>query len=74
MAKLKANIFASQKKCMKGVELRRLRVAAGLSIRGLAKAFDTYPKEIERLQKIQHFELHPQRMQDLLTVLGAGSL
>ncbi len=74
MAKLKAEIFASQNKCMKGGELRRLRVAAGLSVRQLAERFDTYRQRIVRMEKTHFFELHPARMVDLLSALGAGSL
>lgn len=74
MAKLKAVIFASGNKCMTGSELRRLRMAAGLSEHQLAVQFGTYRKRIERLEKTHYFELHPRIMQDLLNALGANSL
>ena len=74
MLKLKAKIFASRNKCMTGSELRRLRASAGISERQLAKKFGTYRKRIERLEKTGFFELHPKRMQDLLTALGAQIL
>ena len=71
---LKAKITNCPNKRMTGLELRRLRNAGDLSKRELAERFGTYPKEIQRLEKTSFFEMHPERMEDLLKALGASSL
>jgi len=71
---LKAKISSCPNKRMEGRELRRLRVAAGLSERKLAEKFDTYQRQIQRFEKVQYFELPPKRMHDLLTALSATSI
>lgn len=74
MPKLKAKIWRSKNLRMAGKELRRLRVAAGLSEKELAERFGTYRMKIQRLEKAPSFELQPQQMQELLKALGAGTL
>lgn len=74
MDKLKAKIFASPEKGMEGRELRRLRVAAGLSEEALALKIDTYRKQIVRWENSYRFYIHPRIMQKLLDALGASSL
>lgn len=59
---------------MEGRELRRLRVAADMSEKKLAKAFGTYRKQIERWEKAAWFELDPDSMVRMLHILGASSL
>ena len=73
---LKAHIRACPNKRMTGTELRRLRVAAGMGERRLARKFGTYRVQIQRWQDMKQgeFELSPQGMQRLLSALGAGSL
>lgn len=68
-----ANITDSPNKRMTGVELRRLRTAAGLSCREVAERLGTYRLQIQRWEARQWFELHPVIMQQLLTILGVDS-
>jgi len=73
----KAKIFASIEKCMKGEELKRLRKNAGLHKDELAEKmaeFGWYREKVYRLEKSEHFCLHPEEMQKLLEVLRAGSV
>lgn len=73
---LKAKITSCPNKLMTGSELRRLRVAADMSVRGLAGELGTYDHQIERWEKRKHatFEIHPRLMAELLNILKASSL
>lgn len=67
-----AQVTDSPNKRMSGKELRRLRVAAGLSKPELAKKVGTYRKQIQRWETTAFFELHPTRMKDMLNALGVA--
>ena len=74
---LKAKIYSSPEKCMKGVELRRLRETAGLTQQQLADKLESwgwYEKKVKRFEKRKDFCLSAQEMQALLDALGARSL
>ena len=74
---IKATIFNSPDKCMTGVELRRLRNAAGLSKKELADkmtAWSWYRLKVRRFENMADFGLNPVEMQALLDALGATSL
>ncbi len=71
---LKAEISSCPNKRMAGCELRRLRVAADLSENELARRLGTYHRQVQRWEKRGWFELAPQVMQQLLSILGASSL
>lgn len=74
----KATISNSVEKCMDGAELKRLRLAAGLSTEALAGRMTTswgwYRCKVRRLELLDKFGLHPDEMQSLLVALGASSL
>ena len=73
---LKAKITSCPNKLMSGTELRRLRVANDMSVRGLAGELGTYHMQIERWENLHHvnFEIHPRLMAELLNILKASSL
>lgn len=71
---LRAKITACPNKRMAGRELRRLRVAIGMSERELGERLGTYREQIQRWEKKSWFELHPTVMMQLLKILGASSL
>lgn len=73
----KAKISNSVEKCMTGTELRRLRLAAGLSTEALADlmlVWGWYRCKVRRLELMDKFGLHPLEMKSLLTALRASSL
>lgn len=77
MSKQKAKISNCPEKCMKGVELRRLRIGAGLSLAGLATKMSKWGwdvKKVSRLQAKLIIRLDPLEMADLLTALDAMSI
>lgn len=68
---MNASIFPSNEVCMYGKELRRLRMAAGLSQEALAQKMGWQHKHsIQRLEKKHHFCLHEEIMNKLLEVLS----
>lgn len=69
---MNAKVYPSDELCMDGKELRRLRMAAGLSERELAKKMGWYRKKVERYEKSVQFCLHRTEMQEILKVLGSG--
>ena len=69
-----AKIMGCPNRLMTGRELRRLRVAAGLSERELAERYGTYRRQITRWETSARFELHPDAMALLLKTLGATSV
>ena len=71
---IKGKISRCPNKRMQGRELRRLRVAAEMSEKQLAKAFGTYRRRVQRWENKAWFELAPQDMVELLKILGASSL
>ncbi len=73
---IKAVITRCPNKRMTGFELRRLRIAADLSERGLAAGIGTYRRRVQRWERLgwEYFELVPNEMEALLTALGASSL
>lgn len=68
---MEAKIYPSNDLCMTGRELRRLRMAAGLSQGKLAKKMDWYRKRIERLEDAEDFCLPAHVMQMILDILNA---
>ncbi|MBN1126431.1 MAG: helix-turn-helix domain-containing protein [Sedimentisphaerales bacterium] len=67
---MEAHIFPCNELCMHGKELRRLRIAAGLSERTLARKMSWYKKKVERYERAHQFCLHPAEMEQLVIVLG----
>lgn len=67
---MNAKVFQSNEVCMEGKELRRLRMAAGLSERALADKLGWYRKRLQRFEDSKQFCLHPSEMESLLKVLG----
>ena len=66
---MKAKVFPSNEVCMHGKELRRLRIAADMSERTLARKMGWYRKKVERFEKTHRFCLHRIEMKILLDVL-----
>lgn len=74
---LKADISNSIEKCMTGAELRRLRIAAGLStehLGDLMAGWGWYRHQVRRKEAASSFCLHPLEMESLLNALGASSI
>ncbi len=87
---LRAKIFRSVEVCMAGVELRRLRIAAGLSQERLAVRmynWGWYRQKVNEFESgkrcriifegpriFKAFSLPPNEMEALLDVLGASSI
>lgn len=70
---MKAKVFPSNDICMHGKELRRLRRAANLSERGLARKMTDwgwYRDKVRDFEKMHQFCLDRKEMQALLIVLG----
>jgi hypothetical protein len=73
----KARIFSSPDKCMNGIELKRLREAAGMTQQQLADKmalWGWYREKVIILEHKQYFALFPDEMQSLLDALGASSI
>ncbi len=68
---LKAKVFQSPNKCMKGKELRRLLSAANMSEEVLANRLEVHRTQIRAWQNAKHFCIHPIAMRQLLSALGA---
>lgn len=67
---MKAEIFPSDEVCMYGTELRRLRIAANMSERALARKMGWYRKKVERYENSCRFCLDQAEMDKLLDVLS----
>ena len=67
---MEAKIYPSNDVCMQGRELRRLRMAAGLSQGKLAKKMNWYRKRVERMENSEHFCLPSEEMQTILDILA----
>jgi len=72
-----AKIFNSPEKCMRGVELKRLRKAIGFTQPKLVEKLNNWGwtiKKVQRFEQVDYFCLCSSEMQSLLFALNATSI